>query len=267
MPKIFSLKKAPIQVVDCDEAFKEREDPSILNARPVNIKITGACDLTSSHGIQEECKPFAESQLSVLLKEHLTNELFAAILHAYHTPRIALKLFLIVFLLIAVGLASYTTVNLVLSYLEYGVATLTRSVYETPATFPKVTFCNVNQFTTAYSFDFLQTLGTLQNGSLNVYDANMVARLSRFQKSSMANVERNIFNSLVVNFTDADKRKLAHELSDVLLSCQFNYQECTKEDFVWEFDLNYGNCFSFNSGFNATGGPMDLKKSNIAGNG
>ena len=51
------------------------------------------------------------------------------------------------------------------------------------------------------------------------------------------------------------------------LSCMFNYEQCKAEDFSWEFDSNYGNCYSFNSGFNSTGHSVNIKKPNIAGDG
>ena len=45
----------------------------------------------------------------------------------------------------------------------------------------------------------------------------------------------------------------------------FNYEQCKAEDFSWEFDSNYGNCYSFNSGFNSKGHSVNIKESNIAG--
>jgi hypothetical protein len=212
-------------------------------------------------------KLIENNSLATLLKEHLTNEMFATILHAYHTPHIVLKIFLVLFLLIAVGLFSYTTVNLILSFLDYEVTTLSREFYETPVTFPKVSICNINTFTTKHSFDLLQKLNVAQNNTLNIYDENLVKYLSRFQKITMANTEKNILNGLALNFTDSEKKMLTHDLSDVLINCQFNYEPCSVSDFLWEYDLNYGSCYSFNSGFNATGGTIALKQSNIVGNG
>jgi hypothetical protein len=41
--------------------------------------------------------------------------------------------------------------------------------------------------------------------------------------------------------------------------------ECTHEDFSWKFDRYYGNCYTFNSGFNASGHVNDFKKSYVGG--
>jgi hypothetical protein len=221
----------------------------------------------SNEGNQETDQKLNEKNVAILLKEHLTNEMFGTILHAYHTPHIVLKIFLALFLLIAVGLFSYTTVNLILSFLDYEVTTLSREFYETPVTFPKVSICNINTFTTKYSFDLFQQLNVAQNYTQNIYDDNLMKDLSRYRKNQMAITEKNILNGLAINFTDSEKKMLTHDLSDLLLNCQFNYEPCSASDFLWEYDLNYGNCYSFNSGFNATGGTMALKQSNIAGNG
>jgi hypothetical protein len=220
-----------------------------------------------NEGNQETDQKLNEKNVAILLKEHLTNEMFGTILHAYHTPHIVLKIFLVLFLLIAVGLFSYTTVNLIFSFLDYEVTTLSREFYETPVTFPKVSICNINTFTTKYSFDLFQQLNVAQNYTQNIYDDNLMKDLSRYRKNQMAITEKNILNGLAINFTDSEKKMLTHDLSDLLLNCQFNYEPCSASDFLWEYDLNYGNCYSFNSGFNATGGTMALKQSNIAGNG
>ena len=37
------------------------------------------------------------------------------------------------------------------------------------------------------------------------------------------------------------------------------------KDFVWSFDENYGNCYTFNAGFDVNGSRVDLKKSMIGG--
>ena len=44
-----------------------------------------------------------------------------------------------------------------------------------------------------------------------------------------------------------------------IFNCWFNnYQECNSSDFTWSWDEFYGNCFTFNSGFDSNGNKMDL---------
>ncbi len=132
--------------VTSDETIKNSEK-IILNSPKANEDHSDKTCQTKENGV------------CALLKEHLTNEMFSSILLVFNTPRILLKLFLVIFNILAVGLASYTTIELILSYLEFGVTSTTRGVYETPAVFPKVTICNVNPFTSKYAYEFFRNTG------------------------------------------------------------------------------------------------------------
>jgi hypothetical protein len=82
-----------------------------------------------------------------------------------------------------------------------------------------------------------------------------------WQKIDMA-ATASIFNS---NFDDKSKRLLAHNFTDILSACQFNYEKCDASDFEWSFDPYYGNCYSFNTGFNSSGHRVKLKESSVSG--
>ena len=56
------------------------------------------------------------------------------------------------------GFAAYTTITLIMSYLEYDTSTLVSSIFEAPSTFPKITICNLNQFTTQFAYEFIQKM-------------------------------------------------------------------------------------------------------------
>jgi hypothetical protein len=191
-----------------------------------------------------------KNKLRDLLKDHLTNEMFAALQEVYYSPHISIKIFLVIFLLASYGLASYTTLNLVLSYFEYGVTNTVRTVYETPALFPKVSICNVNPFTSKYGYEFLRYL---TNNTFESFPENA----STFQKLTQTFITQTKAYTIIKNLTDLDKKSLGQDLKDSLLSCTFNLIECTSDDFSWFYDENYGNCYSFNSGFNSTGQKRD----------
>ncbi len=50
------------------------------------------------------------------------------------------------------------------------------------------------------------------------------------------------------------------------ISCLFGYLKCDANDFQWKWDSIYGNCFSFNSGFNFSRQSVALERTFIAGN-
>ena len=206
-----------------------------------------------------------DHELTKLLKHTLTGEMYHALLNLIVSPHLILKVFLFIFLAISYGLASYTIITLILTYFDYGVTTTVRTIYETPATFPKITICNVNQFTTQYAFELIQNIS--QENKIDVLDNKIFKNLDRYYKFLNANQFSNIAFGTINLMKDSDKQKLGHSLKDSLLSCTFNYKNCISDDFSWEFDPNYGNCYSFNSGFNSTGQHTELKQSNIAGNG
>ena len=100
-----------------------------------------------------------------------------------------------------------------------------------PTLFPKVAFCNRNMYQTEYAYDLLQS--------------------SEYQDPSFLSIE--------------EKKRLGHDLNDILISCYFDNTECSSSDFTWTFDLQYGNCYTFNSGFDQDGTKVNLKESLIPG--
>ncbi len=76
------------------------------------------------------------AKIKSLIKETLYNSLAQAIIKIKET--------LLICVLASSGLCSYLIIELVLAFLSYGVNTTSRTLYETPALFPKITICNVN---------------------------------------------------------------------------------------------------------------------------
>ena len=159
----------------------------------------------------------------------LNNSFGQAIIKIILTPFLIPKLFLILLVLGSSGIASFLVIQSIMTYLTYGVSTSSRTVYETPSLFPKVTFCNVNPFATKYAFNLTQY--KIENGD-------------------------SLFNDEQIN--------LGHDLKDILIECQFNLSPCNFTDFTWSFDPDYGNCYTFNSGFDSNQTKIDLRQSTIA---
>jgi hypothetical protein len=165
-----------------------------------------------------------------LVQEILYNSLSQAIIKIIYSPNLILKIFLIISVLVSSCFASYFVIHAFICYFTYGVSTMTRTIFETPTLFPKVSICNSNQFTTKYAFELKQ------NGEID----------ERF-------------------FTNERKRKLGHDLNDILIECWFNFKPCNASDFVWSFKREYGNCYTFNTGFDSNKNKIDLKKTTIGG--
>ena len=190
-----------------------------------------------------------------LLKEHLTCEMYDAFIKMIETHHWILKIFLGIFLLAANALNAYMTIGLILTYLQYDVISTSRTFYETPSKFPMVTICNQNPFTTLNGLSFVNEF----------FDASIMVNTSYLFKSYyVAGVEMGLMSN-IWKLNDLYKKSISHSLDEVLIGCKFNYKPCTSADFIWIFDKNYGNCYSFNTGFNSSGQEVDLKVSNLAG--
>ena len=150
--------------------------------------------------------------IHLLLKEVLYNSFAQAILKLLQTPHVILKIILFLFVLTTFGITSYLVIESIMDYYSYEVSTTSRSFYENATPFPKVMFCNVNQFATQYAYNLTQA---------NMSDGN--------------------------SLPDSLKKKLGHNLDDILVECWFNARPCDMDDFVWSFDAKYGNCFAFNA--------------------
>lgn len=209
---------------------------------------------TTKSGIKKDTFGSKKSDLFNVLKEHLTNEFFIAILNFYKTSRPIIKIFLALFLLAVLTLAAYTTIDLILNYLDFGVNVNVKTFYETSTSFPKVTICNINQFTSKYAYDFLSK-------SLN---ESLLKSSDHFSKAYQAIMLKYFVQSKLNN--ESSKKLLGQDLNEILLSCSFNYEKCDATDFNYEYDPYYGNCFSFNSGSNRQSNKkVQIKKSTIAG--
>ena len=176
-------------------------------------------------------------------------EIFEIISKVIYTPQLVLKLYLLIFVLVTSGLASYTVVQSFMSYFAYEVTTVSRTLLETPTLFPKVTICNLNMFTSEHAFHFLKKLDS--QASHGLFDSP--ANLTYDESSSMASMlyfkAKCIVNGK--HLSEQQKKTLAHSLDEILLSCTFDDKPCNASDFSWTFDPFYGNCYAFNNGLNS----------------
>ena len=220
---------------------KEIETNSCLN-HPKSIQIE-----SSMKGIKS------------LIKETLYNSLAQAIIKLIETPIFTLKVFLFLCVILSSGLCSYLIIELIISYLSFDVSTKSRTLYETPALFPKITFCNVNPFTAKNSMEYLKKLNRELHPEIDIFNDEQISKLDFIER-----------NELIKNFiglkalykmnelNETEKMKLSHPLEEILDGCSFNSQPCTADDFSWHFDPWYGNCWIFNSGLNRTGQQQPL---------
>jgi hypothetical protein len=188
--------------------------------------------------IESDIRKIKIEKIKQLLRDtfHTSNEMAKGLLKVCVTSHLTIKIFWIVCLIAATAMNSYLIIEAFTVYFSFGVSTTARTVFETPALFPKVTFCNKNLFTTKYAYDLLEGSGYNEI----VYEMNYVLNASQ-------------------------RSMLRHSFDDVLISCLFNDQPCSSTDFYKEYDKNLGNCYVFNYGMNINGQKIPLKESIRAG--
>jgi hypothetical protein len=244
--------------------FNSKNDLKLFETKINNFKTNSILPTEFTNNIKQNqdenqdkkgSKKGSYDSLMDLLKEHLTCELYDASLKLIDTPHIVLKVFLGLFILAANALNAYMTVGLIMTYLNYEVISTSRTIYETPLEFPMITICNPNPFTSLFGSNYVNQF----------FSASSVANLSYSEKRDKIFPTKNKLLSFISNSNDSTKKIISHGLQDILIECRFNFQRCTSADFSWVFDKIYGNCYKFNSGFNATGHKVNLKTSSLSG--
>ena len=127
-----------------------------------------------------------------------------------------IKFIWIIILFASLGFTSYQVLSNLSAYFEYSVSTQIGVVYEMPADFPAVTFCDSNAFTSADAQNlFLQ----------NFNDGNWYSTYKKMFMVASDPVYR-----------DENRKKLGFSLEQIS-SCTYNNTNC-KNDLNW-YDLNH----------------------------
>ena len=134
----------------------------------------------------------------------------------------------------------------ILAYLDYETVTKAQHINELTADFPTVSICNLNPYLTNSSWAFVEDI-LVKNGLLNP-----LAPTAAFQYifSDYLLIFRFLsgINSINPNLADSLRKSFGYDLNETLLSCIYNMEICTVDDFEWYYDIVYGNCYKFNSG-------------------
>jgi hypothetical protein len=63
-----------------------------------------------------------------------------------------------------------------------------------------------------------------------------------------------------LKYSDAVRKSFGLPFEEFFISCRFSLIECTADDWVWYYDVKYGNCYKFNSGYYENGTQKTLAK-------
>ena len=210
----------------------------------------------------QNSKKYSFRRVTKIILDDVQNEYLRACFKIFNTDFIVVKLFLIIFIFLSTSLAAFLIIETILSFLSYEVNTTTRVMQQTTSEFPKITLCNYSPFTTKDSIVFLRKINQETWPDIDVFDETQLNSLNYTFKSKVIYDVYNAANLAMFKLTDDEKKRLGHKLEDILISCSFNGELCTHDDFTWKFDTFFGNCFVFNDPVKS-GEPT--KRSYIAG--
>lgn len=125
-----------------------------------------------------------------------------------------------VFLLSSVCVCAYSIAQSIIEYLKFEVITQIRVVPHSEIVFPQVSICNLNPYIAPQATQYLYASS----------DPSFAAYLLKNPESNKTL-----------------KQSMAFSFDDILLSCQFRFNDCNSSYFQWYFHPYYGNCYYFNS--------------------
>lgn len=161
----------------------------------------------------------------------------------------------LVMLIVSFSFCSYLIIKSIFGYLEYEVTTKIRLVHERPITFPMVSFCNLNPFTTPQANEYIL------NYFNNEYKANFTSLDDLLSAINETDQDYEFLLAQVVDssFPESTKKSFGYTIDDIVLECKFNRSKCNSTEFEWFYSSSYGNCYKFNSGFGSNGQAIPLR--------
>lgn len=157
------------------------------------------------------------------------------------------------------GYCVYTIVSVLIAFLQFEVLINQQVTTDTPIDFPAVTVCNLNPFDRRTSQNYIDQVLAKNN-------------LTYVNDTTKIDINPKLINTLIKSSIIGDKKlnltqveNLGFQLGYMLLTCYFNDVPCNENDFIWRFDFDYVNCYTFNSGYDKHGNKIPIKQINEAG--
>jgi hypothetical protein len=210
-------------------------------------------------------KERTKAKLKLALEEWIKNSTSHGLPKVLSTRRPVIKVMWLFFFILAFITCVFLIRRNVKAYLEYDVVSKIRVFSEIPSVMPSLTICNINPFLTEFSHFYIKSKLEANNLSERPDLRNRVNQSGDWLKEFSLAKYLVIQNAKSHYLSNDAKKQLGYPLEDVILNCYFNGASCDANDFTWYYDTLYGNCFTFNSGFDANGQKIPLKTANRPG--
>jgi hypothetical protein len=216
------------------EQIELNKTNSLVKTQPidVNIKIKNYildwCSYSTAHGISNLSRIKSRSVLIVWLILYISSITFCI----------------------------YGIINILIAFFHYHTLINMEFQTELPTDFPAVTFCNLNPIDKRKSNHYIEQV-------LNKNNISHVTNLSLIDIDP--EIIFKLIKSSIISHSSLNQFDFGFTLDYILLKCQFNGFICNESDFIKTINYDFGNCFTFNSGFDSFGNKMPIKTISEAG--
>jgi hypothetical protein len=197
---------------------------------------------------QTKEKSSLENKIKEIALEWILNSTSHGLPNLFKTSQKYLKIFWLIAFLACSGICFYLITEYIINFFEYEVTVSTTYVTETPVDFPAVTICNLNPFNPNRSsalFEHVSSTYNFNNSLQQVNETNAYNVIKKFLAYSKLESSSNPLYS-------PNRKSYGFYIDEMLVSCNAFGTLCSSSNFVFLQSYDYGNCYTFNSGFNST---------------
>jgi hypothetical protein len=183
-----------------------------------------------------------KNEICKLLKCRLESSSLILLPNVYKSNQKRLKIIWLLLSIFSASWCGWFMSRSIMDYFSYDVISKTEVRYETNLLLPVITICNLNALTTDYARDLIKS-------RINTSYPSMSSQFMVYNR-----IKYNISKNL------SDPYFFGKRLDEFIISCQFGTKDCNLvEDFEHIYNVDYGNCYRFNSGKNINGKDVNLK--------
>lgn len=155
-------------------------------------------------------------------------------------PNKSLKLIWTICFLASTVTCAFLVLRSVSEYFEFDVVTKTRVFNQAQSSFPSITICDLNAFSTQFSASFLKQIMIEEFGKdLTLENLTTSQFIQNFSYIQMKAIRK----AFMPEFGDENRKALGIPLEDSLYYCNFDSFDCLN-NFTWHYDYSYGNCYT-----------------------
>jgi len=240
--KIINTNNKLLTDTECGDSQNEIENILIFN---MNSSVTSKT--RKSHVIMKRVLEWSKS---------LTAHGFPKI---FNTKRYTVKFLWFLALVASISYCIFNVYEEIVKYFHYEYTTHLETIVEIPSQFPAITLCTINSLKTKEAENLVMNIFKADYG-IDLNGNHSLSPLELIEKLDHVNMKARL-RAFLPEYGDEQRRRLGFSLEDTLIECFYNHQVCSHRDFVWSFSLDYGNCYQFNTGFDADGKKVPIKES------